>query len=257
MSVDLVGIASIYVKLIEAIEIDTSTSFKHSFPRRTSVHDGLLAFIEKYTDCKISVFIVDFSQSSKDDNNLVLKTNSDFIPIRSFILNFEDRAEIYLNSNIKSDELSGGSSNAWLRFLVVKEALHVLLRQEFFRSDAGHTDIELNPEVILRHLEELISVPLTSVDFENLNHSNMLKTEQAAALLSCLLLYPLDRVLVDRKQLRLDTGEDLKDHLAEKHIASISGKYLIPEELVAWVLQWERLDEFEALVLQERMGFGR
>lgn len=257
MTVDLIGIASIYASLTDALSIDAPEGLLTDFPRKTSNDDGLLSVLSRYTDCTFSVFILDFSESVAEEDGLILRSNSEIVPFRSFILNFEDRAEIYLNSNLTEAEISGGTSNDWLRFLVVKEALHVLLRQEFIREDYGHPDTNFRPEDVLQHLEELIAVPFTEVDFENLEHTELLKIEHAAALLSCFLLYPLEDVLRDRSRLLDFHSAEESKQLSSNEILAISRKYLIPSQLVEWLIRWDRLDEFEALVSQEKLGFGR
>ena len=262
MSLDFRTLISFYAEFERQIAQDAQPGLFETFPRNTSHKNGLTKLFSGYSNCEIEVFELDFTEGLGPAIDLANASNesvSNYITaaeLGSFVLNFDTRAEIYVNDADNHRVGVKVLNPCHRRFLLLKEVYHVVLRDEFMRHKVAHPDTS-SPELLVSLLEELIFLPFSIIDFDNPDYSDAIKVEHAAELFAALSMYPLDHVAVDRKEFLEKIGKSsMTDTLAQISSTLLyAEKYKLPRRYVDLLFRWKRFDEMHALYRQYRKGY--
>jgi hypothetical protein len=236
---------SFFVEFERAITLEAPPGVMETFPRDTK---GLLKLFEGYSNCKFELFQLDFSEglptyASHQATNGGLPSNYGPHQLASMILNFGNRAEILINSMLKAngDYLVNFCHR---RFYIIKEAFHVILRDEFIRKGLGHPDTA-TPEKLQSLIESLVYLPFSIIDISDPEYPDSERVEHAAELLSLMILYPLDRIARDRNEFREQLGvasfEDMTIMMANTFAYADTAK--IPQRYIDLAFRWHKFDE--------------
>ncbi|MBL1419290.1 MAG: hypothetical protein COC24_002150 [Alphaproteobacteria bacterium] len=222
---------------------------------------GLLKILEGYSGTELKFHDIDLSKDFEIPEGVSLDTTP--ADIASYILNFGNHAEIYINS-MENGRKKRVVNKCNTRFLIVKEALHVILRDEFeTRKEKnpnydGHPDAN-SPELICTAIEDIVFLPVSIFDLDNEDYPPALRIENYAELLAMMLLYPMNLIAIDRQYLLSEAGVD--DYRTETaQLASTldyAERYKVPQRYVNLIFRWSGFEEFYSLYCQARDGYLR
>lgn len=218
----------------------------------------LLQLFRNYSNCQFQTFEVDFHEGIETGPPANERAQIDKpAVIWSLVLNFETRAEIWVNDRTK---LGGAKlvNHCHRRFLVLKEAFHVILRDELIRLGLGHPDTGA-PERLVTLTEELIYLPFSIIDFDSTDYKDTVKVEHAAELLAFLMLYPFDNLAADRKTFLENAGNGpARFDQPEVILATtldFATEYLVPRRYVDLLFRWQRFEQLYQVYRQLRDGY--
>ncbi len=212
----------------------------------------MLRVFHLHSGCEFSAVELDFSRGLRNISN------SQSSGVWSFVLNYEKIAFIIVNDEKKEDG-SPLLNHCNRRFFLVKEAIHVILRDKFNsreREDFAINEQDTETHVKLAKLfDEILFRPFSIYDFDNQNYSLALKIENFAELFALFLLYPLEDIAKDRKKF-LDNLYYSK--IGQQGIISASTmpfatKYLVPDRYVHLIFRWNIFDEMFDLYKQNKI----
>ena len=267
MSLDLTTLVRFFAEFEHQVQLEAPPGLMSSFPRNTSVEKGLICQYSGYANCTFRIFQRDFTLGLAEKIDFKSAGNegiSEYVQpaeLGSFILNFDERAEIYINDALKPGtdpkDPKKVLNDCYRRFLIMKEVFHVILRDEFARHKIAHPDTR-NPELLVTLLEELIYLPFSLIDFDNPEYTDAIKVEHAAELFAALSLYPLDMVAADRAAFIEKLGVDSMDHPVARTSSTLSyaKKHMLPRRYVDLMFRWKRFDQLYALYKQVTKGYG-
>lgn len=263
MSLDLRTLISFFTDFERQVTLEASPGLLDSYPRNTSHKTGLAKLYAGYSGCELQVFQKDFT-TGLDEKIAVTSAANESIThyvapaeLGSFILNFDVRAEIFINdANRNGHPEEKVLNTCYRRFLLMKEVFHVVLRDEFLRHEYDHPDTNA-PELLVTLLEELIYLRFSVLDFDNPRYKDAIKVEHAAEMFAALALYPLDNVATDRRKFLAGIGvADMTDAVARVSSSLyFAEQYKVPRRYVDLLFRWERFDELYALYRQLRKGY--
>jgi hypothetical protein len=219
---------------------------------------GLLPLLEELTKCRFDLRGLDFSNGLPEYvaqfvtptpvNQTIVETED----LASLIFNMGSHAEIWINEE-KDSEQKPILNRCYVRFLSLKEAFHVVLRNEFLRRPKGHPDA-VKPEVMTTLIEKILFLPFSIMDFDHPDHSDELKIENAAEFFAAAFLYPLDHVNVDRKEFlsKINANDMSNPRAISASTFSYADRYKIPRRYVDLLFRWADFDEIYALYRQKR-----
>lgn len=263
MSLDLRTLISFFTEFEHQVALEAPPGLLAEFPRNTSHKDGLAKLYAGYSECELEVFQKDFTTGLDGQITMTSEANDSITryvapaELGSFILNFDKRAEIFINDANKNGSVDKKILNpCYRRFLLMKEVFHVVLRDEFLRHEIDHPDTD-EPEFLVTLLEELIYLRFSVLDFDNPRYKDAIKVEHAAELFATLSLYPLDDVAHDRKEFLESVGTDKMTNAVAVVSSTLeyAEKYMLPRRYVDLLFRWERFDELYALYRQLRKGY--
>ncbi len=267
MSLDFRTLVSFFAEFERQINLESPPGLMDTYPRNTSIESGLVGLYSGYANCKFKILQQDFTDGLAEKIELKSGNNegiSEYVQpaeLGSFILNFDERAEIYINDAIKPGSNPKAPekvlNHCYRRFLVMKEVFHVVLRDEFTRHEIVHPDTK-KPEVLVTLLEELIYLPFSVIDFNNPEYTDAIKVEHAAELFAALSLYPLDMVAADRAAFIDSIGvASMNDPIARtSSTLEYAKKHMLPRRYVDLMFRWKRFDELHALYKQVAKGYA-
>jgi hypothetical protein len=247
-------IVSFFVDFERAISLEAPPGVMTDVPRDVR---KILELFKSYSNCEFKIFGVDFSdglpapQRRGDDQN---HSNNRPQEIGSLIFNFGKHAEIYINT-MKNTDGTYLVNFCHRRFFIIKEAFHVILRDELIRKGLGHPDTK-SPEELQTLIETMIYLPFSILDLDNPKYPESERVEHAAELLALIILYPLDRIAKDRAAFTKLVGvTDFQD--ADIMIAntfSYADAYKVPQRYVDLAFRWHKFDELYSLYTHLKQG---
>lgn len=232
------------------------------FPRLTNHKTGLAKLYSGYSNCTLEVFEQDFTLGLpetvilKDADNASISRYITPEELGSFVLNFDTRAEIFINSAKRNGSDEPILNRCYRRFLLMKELFHIVLRDEFLRHKVDHPDTN-SPELLISLLERLIYLPFSVLDFDNPEYQDATKVEHAAELFATLSMYPMERVAADRKEFLESIGADTMEDGIAKASSSFhyANQYRVPRRYVDLLFRWDRFDELYSNYRQFSQGY--
>lgn len=219
----------------------------------------LLNAFQIYSNCKYSASGADFSDTSGPsfrDYGYNVKDHSR--TIISIVFNFGDTANIFVNTErTASGEMRFNNCNR--RFFTVKEAFHVILRDEFIRGGSWHPDTA-SPETLTTSIERMLYLPTSILDLTNKQYPVDVRVEHLAELFAVLLLYPMDFLARDRTTFFRTLGT-LAPGSAKSQIISTFGyadSFKIPQRYVDLMFRWHRFSDLHKHYQEARgrLGYG-
>ncbi|UYN96330.1 MAG: hypothetical protein KIT25_05145 [Enhydrobacter sp.] len=218
---------------------------------------ALLKLFRTYSNCEFETQQLDFTQGIDVDAQDAANPSAQVdkpAEIWSLVLNFGTRAEIWVNDRVKLDGKKL-VNRCHRRFLVMKEAFHVILRDELIRNGSGHPDTG-RPEKLVTLTEELIYLPFSIIDFDSPEYSDSVKVEHAAELLAFLMLYPFDSLSVDRASFlngdSTGVGRFDKPEVIIASTLDFATEYLVPRRYVDLLFRWHRFNQLYVVYRQLR-----
>lgn len=263
MSLDLRTLISFFAEFEHQVSLEAAPGLLDSYPRNTSHKDGLAKLYAGYSECSLEVFQKDFTTGLAEKIEVTSAANDSIshyvapAELGSFILNFDDRAEVFVNDAHRNGNPDDKILNpCYRRFLLMKEVFHVVLRDEFMRHKIDHPDTDA-PELLVTLLEDLIYLRFSIIDFDNPRYRDAIKVEHAAELFAALSLYPLDHVASDRKEFLDNLGVQRMDDAVAVVSSTLeyAEKYKLPRRYVDLLFRWERFDELYSLYRQLRKRY--
>lgn len=263
MSLDLRTLVAFFTEFEHQVALEAPAGLLSEFPRNTSHKDGIARLYAGYSECELAVFEQDFTLDLDDKISGTSAANESITnyvapaELGSFVLNFDTRAEIFINDAAKNGlEDEKVLNHCYRRFLLMKEVFHVVLRDEFLRHKYDHPDTYA-PEFLVTLLEELVYLRFSVLDFDNPRYSDVMKVEHAAELFATLSLYPLDHINHDRKEFLATVGANkMADAVAVvSSTLSYAEKYKVPRRYVDLLFRWEQFDELYATYRQIRSNY--
>ena len=218
--------------------------------------DELLKQFKNYSGCEFDLCQWDFSTPAKDTHLNSHAERETPEAIWSIIVNYGKRAVIVINDMKKA----GGErvvNHCYRRFLAIKEAYHVILRDEFERQGRPHPDSD-TPERLATAIDELafLGSRFSMVDFDSPEYPDSTKIENAAELLAFITLYPLDDMAADRAAFRGQSGSDPDSpQVIASSTLEIAEKRKVPQHYVDVLYRWHRFDELYLLYKQFKDGY--
>lgn len=264
MSLDLKTLVSFFAEFEKQIASKAPNGLLEQYPRNTSVERGLVRVYSDHAGCDFKIYKRDFTEGLAGKIELKSGSNegiSEYVQpaeLGSFILNFGDRAEIFINDAVKPGADPADKNpprvlnDCYRRFLVMKEVFHVVLRNEFARhGELAHPDTKA-PEMLVTLIEKLIYLPFSVIDFDNPDYNDGIKVEHAAELFATLSLYPLGKVSVDRAAFIEKIGvESMSDPVARMtSTLGFAKTHMLPRRYVDLMFRWSQFDEFYDLYRQ-------
>lgn len=264
MPINLRDILSFFVDFERALEQEAPPGVFERVPRDEVM---LLTQFKAYFGGPIRVLNVDMYKdidkvyqngSSQDVVSAAIKNEE----LASLVLTYFEngtptRADILINCGKRSDG-SPIFNNCYYRFLVMKEAFHAILRLEFSRQNRPYPDAN-NSSEMLKTLEKLIFLPFAIIDFDDPDYEDDIKIENAAELLSLLILYPIDQIGIDRQQFLKGISGQPGDIDNPTVIATRTYEYakshLVPQRYVDLMFRWKGFPEVFALYRQLKRGY--
>ena len=251
MAISLRDIVSFFVLFEKALKQHAPPGVLESKVRSVA---NLLTAFEIYSGCKYELKGLDFSEDLPVEvEHHVDKAAPE--TIWSLVLNYGERALILINTMERGGRPLVGERSR--RFFAIKEAYHVVLRDEFLRQGHEHPDAN-SPEILATQAEELTFLDFSIVDFDSPYYPDRIKVEHSAELLAFFTLYEMDFVATDRNLFRGQTGSaDLQDPTSL--IASTSQfaqERKIPQRYVDLLFKWRGFDELYLLYRQLRDGYS-
>ncbi len=167
------------------------------------------------------------------------------------------RADILINSGTRANG-EAVFNYCYYRFLVMKEAFHAILRLEFNRQNRDYPDANNSTE-ILKTLEKLVFLPFAIVDFDDPDYDDDIKIENAAQLLSLLILYPIDQIDNDRRKFLNSFAADQANIEDPAVIATrtyeFAALHRVPQRYVDLLFRWKKFPDVFALYRQLKRGY--
>jgi hypothetical protein len=217
----------------------------------------ILEVFQIYSNCKFEVDEDDFSNGMQVNPETDGEEEADDPKlIWSLILNFGGRAEIIINSMLRPNTKKRLVNRCYTRFLTLKEAYHVILRDEFLRRGLKHPDTK-SPEAIVTLVEGLSFMEFTMVDFDSPDYKDELKVENAAELFAFLTLYPLDNVAGDLAEFRAvnNGGQPGHPQIIVTSTLVYAERYAVPRRFFDRLIRWHRFEDLHLMYRQIRDGY--
>jgi hypothetical protein len=217
---------------------------------------ALLNLFENYSGCKFELKEWDYSTAATDSNLDSHAERETPEAIWSIIVNYGKHAVIVVNDMQFADGVPL-VNYCYRRFLAIKEAYHVILRDEFARQGLQHPDSN-TPERLTTAIDDLafLGSRFSMVDFDSPDYPDTTKIENAAELLSILTLYPLDDMAADRAAFTGEGGTQAEDpRVIASSTLEIAFLRRVPQHYVDVLFRWHRFDELYLLHKQFRDGY--
>lgn len=253
MRFSLRDIVSFFVDFERALSMDAPPGVMEATPRDV---EKLLLLFKGYSNCEFKPLGLDFSEGLPHPRGGAAPSNIRPYQVGSLIFNFGSHAEIFVNT-MKNNDGYVIVNYCHRRFFTIKEAFHVILRDEFMRSGVGHPDTS-SPEQLQTLIETMIYLPFSIVDFDDvdLKYPEAERIEHAAELLAIMMLYPLDRIAKDRQDFIKLVGatsfEDDTIKLANTFVYADTFK--VPQRYVDLLFRWQKFDELYNIYCLKRDG---
>ncbi|MBF0333141.1 MAG: hypothetical protein HQL40_05755 [Alphaproteobacteria bacterium] len=246
MALSLRDLVSFFVEFEKAVTQSAAPGVMEKVPREPS---ELLDVFHLYSGCTFIVREMDFYADF--DVPFARASGGQPPELCSLVLNFGKRAEIYINGAQRPDR-SPILNRCHRRFFLMKEAFHVVLRDEFVKQKRDHPDTN-RPETLATLVQQLTYLPFSIVDFDSPAYPDSEKVEHAAELLALFMLYPLDVVAADRANFNNANGA-AGPAIIFADTRAFAQEYLVPQRYVDLLFRWERFDELYAIYRDLRLG---
>lgn len=235
-------ILDIYVTLEENIQLDNLVAQHQKDVRDVRM---LLDALQGFLNYNISVLEVDFYKGL--DSSQVGRSRDFFSLIHIFSAESKS-AEIAINSHILPDG-APLVNYCWRRFCTIKEACQIIIRAHFYENDIVYPD-SVGEEKQSELLHNIFRYKFSIEDFESDKYPPDVKVENAAEILAILLLYPIEKMVVDKKDINSSNHFGVYNHA----YFNIADRYKIPERYVDLFLSSENLDDIKLRVDEKLYG---
>jgi hypothetical protein len=254
LPLSLRDIMSFFAEFEKALHLSSPPGLMLSMERDVR---GLLKQFKDYSGCDFDLRQWDFSEQSDDpDINWVHADRETPEAVWSMITNYGKYAVIVIN-DMKGPDKQRLVNTCYRRFLAIKEAYHVILRDEFARQGRPHPNSD-TPERFATAIDQLVflGIRFSMVDFNSPDYPDSTKIENAAELLAFITLYPLDDMAADRDIFRGKTGTnpDSPQVIATSTL-DIALERKVPQHYVDVLFRWHLFDELYILYKQFKDGY--
>lgn len=152
------------------------------------------------------------------------------------------RAEIWINTfKTKSGPLV---NRCWKRFCKTKEACQAVIKHTFTKREWAYSASDSVTKTIVS-VDDLLTKRFSFDDFQGTKYPFSVRIENAAELLAILLLYPIERMIADRRRIIDEVGED---SMRAYDYFDTAERYLVPRRYVFILLNSPDLGQIEAMM---------
>jgi hypothetical protein len=253
LSLSLRDLLAFFVEFERALHQTAAPGVMNAPVRQT---EKLLKLFQLYSGCHFFVDRDDLSDGLAINPQDEMSEPDSPQTMWSYVLNFGDRAEIIINDMERPGSNKKLVNFCYSRFLTIKEAYHIILKDEFARRGEVHPDTA-TPETLVTLAEELTFLPFSIIDFDSDEYPDAIKIENAAELLAFITLYPLDNVAKDIEQFH-KLGEAFHYKSPTVIVTStldFAERYKVPRRYVDLLFRLDRFSELYSLYRQLRDGF--
>jgi len=205
--------------------------------------DLIVHAIGNYTGYDINVFEFDLYEQEVEKD--IGRARDLYSKVHIF-----ERDTLYAEIVLNSHKFSDGTdlvNYCWTRFCVVKEACQVFIRHYFKDHHWDYPDTA-SLQQIDTLFKNLVRFKFSMEDFDNGQYPPDTKVENAAEIIAILLLYPIENMAADRK----DLGAQLDRSAFSLDTNKLAEKRKVPERYVDLFLTSENFDRIHAKVIKLR-----